>query len=34
MGNGNSIPAVDGFSKDEIARLEKRFLKLDLVRND
>ncbi len=30
MGNGNSIPEVEGFSKEEIARLEKRFLKLDL----
>lgn len=30
MGNGNSLPNVEGFSRDEVARLEKRFLKLDL----
>ena len=30
MGNGNSLPNVEGFSKEEIAKLEKRFLKLDL----
>ena len=30
MGNGNSLPNVEGFSKEEISRLEKRFLKLDL----
>jgi len=32
MGNKNSLPleAVDGFSGEEVARLEKRFRKLDL----
>ncbi len=30
MGNGNSLPAAEGFSPQEISRLEKRFLKLDL----
>ena len=30
MGNGTSLPKVEGFSPDEVARLEKRFQKLDL----
>jgi hypothetical protein len=31
MGNSTSLPKVDGFSTEEVARLEKRFRKLDLV---
>lgn len=30
MGNGTSLPKVEGFSAEEVARLEKRFQKLDL----
>lgn len=30
MGNEASMPAVDGFAKEEIQRLEKRFQKLDV----
>ncbi len=30
MGSGHSLPVVEGFSREEVARLEKRFLKLDL----
>uniref|UniRef100_A0A0K2UG31 EF-hand domain-containing protein n=1 Tax=Lepeophtheirus salmonis TaxID=72036 RepID=A0A0K2UG31_LEPSM len=33
MGNGTSMPDVDGFSREEISRLEKRFQKLDLDRS-
>lgn len=33
MGQGTSLPEVDGFSKEEISRLEKRFQKLDLDRS-
>lgn len=33
MGNGNSLPDVQGFSKEEVSRLEKRFHKLDLDRS-
>jgi hypothetical protein len=33
MGQGNSMPTVDGFSREEISRLEKRFHKLDLDRS-
>ena len=30
MGNGTSLPKVEGFSTEEVSRLEKRFQKLDL----
>ena len=30
MGNGTSLPKVEGFSAEEVSRLEKRFQKLDL----
>ena len=30
MGQAGSLPAVDGFSREEVSRLEKRFHKLDL----
>ena len=30
MGNGTSLPKVEGFSAEEVARLQKRFQKLDL----
>jgi len=30
MGQGGSLPQVEGFSREEVARLEKRFAKLDL----
>jgi serine/threonine-protein phosphatase 2B regulatory subunit len=33
MGNANVIPHVEGFSREEVARLEKRFHKLDLDRS-
>ena len=35
MGNKGSLPleAVDGFSTEEVSRLEKRFKKLDLDQN-
>ena len=33
MGHGTSLPKVDGFSPEEVARLEKRFQKLDLDRS-
>jgi len=32
MGNTPTMPKVDGFSSEEVSRLEKRFKKLDLVR--
>jgi hypothetical protein len=31
MGNSQTMPRVDGFSPEEVSRLEKRFRKLDLV---
>lgn len=33
MGNTPSMPRVDGFSPEEVSRLEKRFRKLDLDRS-
>ena len=30
MGHGHSLPEVEGFSREEVSRLEKRFQKLDL----
>ena len=33
MGHGTSLPKVDGFSQEDVARLEKRFHKLDLDRS-
>jgi len=31
MGNSQSMSLIDGFSPEEVSRLEKRFKKLDLV---
>ena len=33
MGHGTSLPKVEGFSPEDVARLEKRFHKLDLDRS-
>lgn len=33
MGAGHSLPQIEGFSRDEMSRLEKRFQKLDLDRS-
>ena len=33
MGAGHSLPQIEGFSREEMGRLEKRFQKLDLDRS-
>lgn len=33
MGHNSSLPQIDGFSQEEVSRLEKRFNKLDIDRS-